>query len=338
METSNGFEIKNLLDEVLLENIYGEIGGLLLSKGTKVTEKHLLLLQKHRLYKKKQEKVPVQQFEQLVDEVKLNMDHLRNLIQSGEGPATEDIDGTVETFSTLLEEMLHTHYLVEFIHLLRGYNHSMYCHSINVGLLAGMIGRILGFPHEVNHILGQMGFLHDIGKLNIEAGILNKPTKLSAEEYAEMKKHPIYGYQILKKNKNINRFVLLGTLLHHERLDGTGYPFGLEEGQLPFCVQILAVADTYEAMTAKRAYSRGKSPLHVVEELKKEAFQGKLNAVIILPFIDYIMRQMLNQEVLLNNGQLGKVIYYFEGHPTKPLILVDNQCIDLRKRKDLFII
>ncbi|GGE66056.1 HD-GYP domain-containing protein [Priestia taiwanensis] len=338
MEKSNSFEIDNLLDEVLKENIYGEMGGLLLSKGTKVTERQLALLKRHRLEAQRRDRIPMQQFEQLLNDVQLNMDHLRNLIESGEGDLVEEIDGTIETFSGLLEEMLHTRHLAEFIELLQGYDHSIYCHSINVGLLAGLIGKILGFPDKVNHILGQMGFLHDIGKLRIQESILHKPARLSDDEYAHVKKHPIYGYQLLKSNKKINRFVLLGALLHHERLDGTGYPFSLKKEQIPFCVQILSVADTYDAMTAKRTYSKGKSPLYVAEELRKEAFEGKLNAVIILPFIEYIMRQMLNQEVLLNNGKFGKIIYYFEGHPTKPLILVDNECIDLRSRKDLFII
>jgi HD-GYP domain-containing protein (c-di-GMP phosphodiesterase class II) len=338
MSIGNGFDINTLLNGVLQENIYGEAGGLLLSKGTKVTEKHLLMLKKHQLHSSEQEKVPIKQLEQLVDEVKVNIDHLRNFIRSRENITADDIDEPINTFSTLLEEMINTHYLVEFIRVLQRYDNSVYCHSINVGLLAGMIGKLLGFPNKVNHLLGQMGFLHDIGKIKIDPAILNKPAKLSSEEYAEMKNHTIYGYDILKENKSINRFILLGALLHHERLDGTGYPFGMKGERLPFCVQILAVADTYEAMTAKRTYSRQKSPLHAVEELRREVFEGKLNAIIILPFTDYIMRQMLNQEVVLNNDKVGKIVCCFEENPASPLILVDNECIDLRKRDNLFIV
>jgi HD-GYP domain-containing protein (c-di-GMP phosphodiesterase class II) len=112
------------------------------------------------------------------------------------------------------------------------------------------------------------GVLHDIGKIVIDPELLNKREELTDKEWEEIKKHPTTSYQILK---NVDEYAQLAedVLYHHEKLDGTGYPEGLKEDEIPLLSKIIAVADAYEAMTAERTYKETKTKEEAVEELKK---------------------------------------------------------------------
>jgi diguanylate cyclase len=127
------------------------------------------------------------------------------------------------------------------------------------------------------------GVLHDIGKIVVSPEILNKEDKLTDEEWEEIKKHPTSSYQILK---NVDEYAHLAedVLCHHERLDGTGYPGGLKEDEIPLLSKIIAVADAYEAMTANRPYKETKTKKEAIEELKKHSgtqFDKKIVDVFI---------------------------------------------------------
>lgn len=110
------------------------------------------------------------------------------------------------------------------------------------------------------------GLMHDIGKIAINEGLLNKPGKLTEAEYIEIKKHPEIGYQILK---SVDAYSGLAeyVLSHHERWDGTGYPRGLKGEAIPLFSRIIAVADAYEAMISDRSYRRAMTHEYAVEEI-----------------------------------------------------------------------
>ena len=126
-------------------------------------------------------------------------------------------------------------------------------HSRRVAQYSRMIAQKLGYSDKALEEIYCAGLIHDVGKLGIDNRIINKNGALSKEEYQEIKKHPLMGYEILK-NMSIRGNFAFGAKWHHERMDGNGYPDGLADGEIPEIARIIAVADAYDAMTSKRAY------------------------------------------------------------------------------------
>jgi putative nucleotidyltransferase with HDIG domain len=127
-------------------------------------------------------------------------------------------------------------------------------HSERVARYAVALARWLGLPTDLVEVVRHSALMHDIGKLGCVMN-LNKPGKLTQQEYEVFKKHPVYGREILDPIKFLEP-VIPGVYLHHERWDGRGYPMGLEGEDIPLIARIISVADTYDAMTSDRAYRR----------------------------------------------------------------------------------
>lgn len=132
-------------------------------------------------------------------------------------------------------------------------------HSDRVALMAKRLGAQLQLDHLECERLYTAGLLHDIGKIGIPDGILRKAGPLTDEEFNEVKKHPQIGFDILKHLQQLS-YVLPGVLHHHESFDGSGYPYGLQGKDIPLFGRVLAVVDTYDAMTSCRPYRTGMSP------------------------------------------------------------------------------
>ena len=126
-------------------------------------------------------------------------------------------------------------------------------HSSRVASYSREIARRLGYSETQQDTIYMMGLLHDVGKIGIQDAIINKNGRLTDEEYAAIKTHPSVGAEILK---NISDFpeLMVGARWHHERYDGRGYPDGLSGEEIPETARIIAVADTYDAMTSNRSY------------------------------------------------------------------------------------
>jgi len=141
-------------------------------------------------------------------------------------------------------------------------------HCERVSEICRQIGSALNLGEEDIKELSTAGLLHDIGKIGISETILNKDGELTPEEWAQIKRHPEIGYQILK---SISEFAHIATyiLYHHERLDGKGYPVGLTKESIPLQSKILFIADAYDAMTSDRAYRSGRTQEYAIAEIKK---------------------------------------------------------------------
>lgn len=151
---------------------------------------------------------------------------------------------------------------------LNGCNSREQIHSERVSEISRKIGEAMNIDDEVLKKLEIAGLMHDIGKIAIDRSILNKPGKLSEEEYEEIKRHPEIGYHILK---SVDVYTSLAeyVLSHHERWDGDGYPRGLLGKEIHLVARIIAVADSYEAMTANRPYQKTKSKKEALLEIKR---------------------------------------------------------------------
>jgi HD-GYP domain-containing protein (c-di-GMP phosphodiesterase class II) len=150
-----------------------------------------------------------------------------------------------------------------------GYTHR---HSERVAAFAVRLAQQLGLSADERSVVELSGLLHDVGKIGVPDAILNKPGKLTDEEFAEMRRHPGHGAAILANIESAKVTELLpGVKYHHERWDGTGYPEGLRGEEIPLIGRILSVADFLDALTSERAYRKGLSIDDVVQMIREQA-------------------------------------------------------------------
>lgn len=150
------------------------------------------------------------------------------------------------------------------------HDYGTFTHSANVGFYSGLIAAGLGFREEELSEIVVGGLLHDIGKLDIDERILNKPGKLDDLEFRKIKTHPLVGFRRLTAVANVSRVHLLMTYQHHERLDGRGYPVGIERDEIDIAAKICTVADVYEALTSNRPYRSALKPSRAIEIMKAD--------------------------------------------------------------------
>lgn len=226
--------------------------------------------------------------------------------------------------------------LFDMLHHMHALNDTVYAHCINVALVARMIGRWLHLEQHGLDVLTCCGLLHDIGKLSIPEDVLNKPGKLTDEEFAMIKSHPKNGYELLR-NQDIDNRIKQSALMHHERYDGSGYPNGLQSEFLSDFAMIIAIADVYDAMTAARSYRVPLCPFQVIENFEKDGFQ-KYHTKYIFIFLNRIASTYQNNRVMLNDGRGCKIVMLNQNNLSKPVVQFDDgECLDLSKQKECFI-
>lgn len=228
--------------------------------------------------------------------------------------------------------------LFDMLYNMRTITDSVYAHCLNVSLISRMIGRWLKLPPHDLDILTVAGLLHDIGKLKIPEDILNKPGFLTDEEFAHIRQHPKFGYEILKNQPNMDPRIKKTALMHHERCDGSGYPSGLGEDFIENFAMIVAIADVYDAMTAARSYRAPLCPFQVISSFEKEGYQ-KYYTRYILTFLKQIASTYQSNRVILSDGRGCNIIMLNQNDLSRPIVqLDDNTCIDLSTAsKDLYI-
>jgi len=154
------------------------------------------------------------------------------------------------------------------------------------------LGRRLGLKGQELYSLDKAARFHDIGKVYIEDSILNKRGKLSEEEYEIMKGHAILGKELILENFSEEIYRIIA--LHHERLDGSGYPAGLKGDEIPLCGRILTVCDCFDAMTTSRIYKEAKTPEQAIQELKDS--EEKFDRDVVLALEQVVKGQKWMQE------------------------------------------
>jgi HD-GYP domain-containing protein (c-di-GMP phosphodiesterase class II) len=144
-------------------------------------------------------------------------------------------------------------------------------HCCRVGRSARLLGKAAGLNEYEQHVLEYSGIFHDIGKIAIPDDVLFKPAKLSRDEYRLMKLHPVQSLDIITPlmDEAFFKDVAPAVELHHERLDGTGYPYGLSEKDIPIMTRIVTIVDSVDAMVSSRPYCKGLSMERVISELKR---------------------------------------------------------------------
>ncbi|TXK77960.1 HD-GYP domain-containing protein [Paenibacillus sp. N3.4] len=203
-------------------------------------------------------------------------------------------------------------------------------HNIGVGVLSTLIGKWLNMDEVEVALLSVAATLHDVGKVRISTDILNKPGKLTEDEFEEMKLHTVYGYSMLKDTVGLSSRGALVALQHHERANGKGYPLGLTEHQIDPLSRIVAVADVFHAMSSKRPYHEALPFFEVVSRMRS-GFFGELDPYIVSVFLENLTRNLLGRRVRLTDGRWGEVVYLNPHDDTHPMVKVDQSFVDLSK-------
>ncbi len=163
-------------------------------------------------------------------------------------------------------------------------------HSTRLAEWGMRVGQELGLEEEELQNLEVVALLHDIGKVGIPDSILRKPAKLDPEEYALMKKHPEYGWAVLRMLPGFER-AALDILHHHENFDGTGYPAGLKSLEIPIVSRIVCVIDAFDAMVSSRPYRQGLPYEEAVRRLK-EASGTQFDPLVVQCFLSFAQAEM----------------------------------------------
>lgn len=243
----------------------------------------------------------------------------------------EDLDAKTfmrEALDILGSQKLTTIELFDHIHNLRQNEDTVYAHSINVALIARILGTWLKYDPETIDQLTIAGLLHDVGKLRIPPAILDKPGKLTEAEYEIVKTHPRMSVDCLG-HFHLEDRVLNAILHHHERCDGTGYPSKLKGAQIDDFTMVIAISDVYDAMTAARKYREPLCPFQVIALFEEEGLQ-KYNPPVILTFLNRIANTYQNNRVMLSDGRIATIVLLNDKHLSRPTVaLADGSFIDL---------
>ncbi|TYS69558.1 HD-GYP domain-containing protein [Sutcliffiella horikoshii] len=334
----------NHIGKILKNDIYSLSGNLLLRKGTVLNANHVESLQKHAYYfdqafiLDEPHHLSREYFQHVKNMYETSIHTFQSIFANLEGEQLPPIDEIQGMLTPLIDKLVDDPVFTRYIEQVKSYDNYTYTHSLNVGIYSSLIGKLQGLEKSSISLLGQMGMFHDVGKLLIDKNILQKPGRLTEKEWMEIQKHTTYGYDLLKKNRTIDPHILQGALLHHERLDGSGYPTGIKHSKIPYFVQILSVADMYDALSSERSYRPKQNIFTTTKILIQEANYNRLNPAIVYPFVRYILSNHLREEVVLNNGKLAEIIFIHSDEPHLPIIKVDDHFIDLRKNKDLEIL
>lgn len=204
---------------------------------------------------------------------------------------------------------------------IRTFDDYTFGHSVNVAVLSLIMGIALGYDQIKLRNLGVGALLHDLGKTKIPLSILNKQEKLTEQEVELIRKHPEYGFELIRNNRELSILIAHVAYQHHEKYDGTGYPRGLKEKNIHKFARIVAIADVYDALTSDKTYRPRYLP-HEAHEYLMGACYSHFDSDLVKIFLQYVAPYPLGTIVFLNTGEKAVVV---EQHPDfllRPIVMV----------------
>ncbi len=326
----------------IAEDIYNEYGAVIITDGTVLDEYIIdriryLGFTRIKAYDSVGDMIEVSGSELFRAQYNENLNSVKGVLHDISNGKQIDTQRVNTATSSILARINENRDIVSCITEMRASGEYLYTHSVNVSLLSMLIGKWLKFDYQKLKSLVTAGFLHDIGKSKVDQEILNKPGPLDADEFEEIKRHSAYGFKIVENISGMNDDILKGILMHHEREDGSGYPFGLKGDQIHETAKIIAVADIYDAMTSNRAYRERVCPFDVIESIEKDNF-GILDHHVASVFLKNIASYYMGEIVKLNNGAIGEIVYINPYNISKPIVKSDNVYIDMSAENKLRIV
>lgn len=205
-----------------------------------------------------------------------------------------------------------------------------YRHCIGVAVLSFGIGVWSGMDGQRLQELVIAGFLHDIGRMKLPDSILLNPGPLTQDEHSEMCLHTFMGFDMLRGLPGLTEQQAQVALQHHEREDGSGYPFGLSGDQIAVLSKVVAIADAFHAMISERD-RKPPMPLYQALSVLYDITVDSFDARLVRCFVSNMMKRAIDSKVLLSNGQAGRIVKLHADDPIHPTVSSRGKLIDLRK-------
>ena len=229
------------------------------------------------------------------------------------------MDATNNVSSELMKALEENDALAVDVGALKVSDEYTFKHSVDVASMGMIIAKNRGLsPKEVQQI-GVSGLLHDLGKSRIPNEILNKPGRLTEEEFEVMKTHPVLGYNMIKDKPELSTATKLGVLQHHEKMNGNGYPLKLQGDQITPFARILSVADIYDALVTERPYKDAFSPRDAVEMIMSMTME--LDITAMKSFLESMILYPVDSIVELSNGEQARVVKNIPHYILRPVVV-----------------
>lgn len=313
---------KTTLDEFMINSLQKlGIGGIYIREGEESEEEITYNISPEVMEKIEKVKVPDVAKVELQESVKKQVaEGIQFLYSNPNSP--NFVDATNNISNELMKAITENDALAVDVNTLKISDEYTFKHSVDVASIAMIVAKNQGLsPREVKQI-GVAGLLHDLGKSKIPNEILNKPGRLTDEEFDIMKQHPLTGYNMVKDKLDLTPATKLGVLQHHEKITGNGYPLKLTADKIHLFAKILTVADIYDALVTERPYKAAFTPRDAVEMIM--AMTGDLDINMIQSFLNSVILYPVGSIVKLSTGEFAKIVENIPGYPTRPTVITLN--------------
>ncbi|MEW6095032.1 MAG: HD-GYP domain-containing protein [bacterium] len=282
--------------------------------------------------------------EQTQKEALKTVEHVISNVRIGKAIEEEPLKKVIKQMA---EEIISNQDAMLNLIKIKSHDEYTFAHSTNVCTLAILLGVRREFKKAEIEEIALGGILHDIGKVKISEEILLKPTKLTIKEYEEVKKHPIYGYEILNENSKLSQLTKLIAYQHHERMQGKGYPQGLSIDEVHPAVRLIALVNLYDSLTTDKPY-RSKFLPHDAMRIIISQSGSNFSVEDVKKFVDDMSIYPVGSFVRLNTGEIGVVTKINRHAVIRPYVKILLNAkkdilykpfeINLFKDKDRFIV
>ena len=215
-------------------------------------------------------------------------------------------DATNNIASNLMNAINSTDAIAVDISALKTSDEYTFKHSVDVATMSMVLAKQQGLSQKQIYEIGVAGLLHDIGKTKVPLDILNKPARLTDEEFAVMKQHPVFGYRMIKDRDEFSNEICMAVLQHHEKMNSKGYPIGFPSDKITQYARILTIADIYDALVTERPYKSAFSQRDAVEMIM--SMTGELDITAMKSFLESMILYPVDSIVELSNGEKAKVV------------------------------
>jgi len=218
-----------------------------------------------------------------------------------------DMEVLKDTVNDLVHHILNDDMIFMTLTGIRDIDNYTFLHSVDVCIYTVVTSKAIGMSFDEIYELTMAAILHDVGKCKIPLAILNKPDKLTSEEFEIMKRHTLYGLEIVNQMPGLNQKIGKIICQHHEKWDGSGYPMGIKGNDIELGARIISIADVYDALTANRVYRKRYMPHEAAEYLMAQN-GTQFDPELLKRFIENIAVYPQDLIVLLNTGEVARVL------------------------------